>query len=454
MKKYSTLLILTFLFMVVASTSAFAEEETKIETEQGGYLTLTNIDKEIRLNPGGPHESRTAYISDGAVTLTIIGDDPSASIRYHGEAEIYFGSFIPSEEKQSIEMTGNAITLSEPGFYSGFVYFGMGFSPSNTAPFVIKVGDGQPTVMSTFNIGDADSGYSLQLPNVLKFQRIQGSDVKHGEIDMVVPVLKAPDLSTSQVRLGQMIYTFETNDPNVNRASLKFVSRFGGLVGTGDAKKIIDGSYTSSIPVSPSEIKNDIVQVSVRAYDDSRERGDTLVFDKTGVNFIFEGFEREGFTLTDVNQEEEPIATENVSAKPTSSAVLVDGKNVSFQAYNIKGNNYFKLRDLAMVLSGTEKSFEVGWDADNNAISLESGKEYTAVGGELVVSGKPATELGKLSTSTIYLDGEEVELTAYLINGNNYFKLRDVASVIDFGVTWNSETNTVGIDSSSEYIPK
>jgi hypothetical protein len=105
-----------------------------------------------------------------------------------------------------------------------------------------------------------------------------------------------------------------------------------------------------------------------------------------------------------------------------------------------------------MVLNGTEKSFEVGWDGKKNAISLESGKAYTPVGGELVVAEKPATAEAKLSTSTIYLDGKEVKLTAYLINGNNYFKLRDVAAVINFGVTWDGVTNTIGIDSSSGYV--
>jgi hypothetical protein len=41
------------------------------------------------------------------------------------------------------------------------------------------------------------------------------------------------------------------------------------------------------------------------------------------------------------------------SASPTSSTVLVNGKNVAFDAYNINGNNYFKLRDLAYTLNGT-----------------------------------------------------------------------------------------------------
>jgi hypothetical protein len=56
------------------------------------------------------------------------------------------------------------------------------------------------------------------------------------------------------------------------------------------------------------------------------------------------------------------------TAKPTTANVLVNGIAVKFEAYNIGGNNYFKLRDLAMALSGTGKQFDVSWDAAENAI--------------------------------------------------------------------------------------
>src|SRR5690606_9905822 len=72
------------------------------------------------------------------------------------------------------------------------------------------------------------------------------------------------------------------------------------------------------------------------------------------------------------------------NANPTSSKVLVNGNAVQFDAYNINGNNYFKLRDFAQAVNNTEKNFEVTWDGKNNAINLISNKPYTSVGGELV----------------------------------------------------------------------
>jgi len=147
----------------------------------------------------------------------------------------------------------------------------------------------------------------------------------------------------------------------------------------------------------------------------------------------------------------EPELPVSVSALPTNSKVLVNGKEVSFDAYNINGNNYFKLRDLATVVSGTEKQFEVEWDNEKNAINLVSDKPYTVAGGEMSVGdGKEKT--GNLNTAKIYKDGEEVELTAYNINNNNYFKLRDIAQAFNIGITWDNLTMTIGIDTAIDYI--
>jgi len=137
-------------------------------------------------------------------------------------------------------------------------------------------------------------------------------------------------------------------------------------------------------------------------------------------------------------------------ALPTASTVLVNGEITAFDAYNIDGNNYFKLRDLAYVLNGTQKQFEVGWDAAANAISLTSGSSYTAVGGEMEGKGDGA-KVPSPTNSKILLDGNAVQLTAYNIEGNNYFKLRDIGAAFNFGVDWDAELQTISIDTSKGY---
>jgi hypothetical protein len=141
-----------------------------------------------------------------------------------------------------------------------------------------------------------------------------------------------------------------------------------------------------------------------------------------------------------------------LTAKPTASKVLVNGASKSFDAYNISDNNYFKLRDLAYVLNGTEKQFAIGYDAATKAITLTSGQAYTPVGGELTGKGD-GVKTPKPTASKIYLDGKEVSFTVYIIEGNNYFKLRDVGEAFDFGVNWDGANQTIVIDTSKGYTP-
>lgn len=141
------------------------------------------------------------------------------------------------------------------------------------------------------------------------------------------------------------------------------------------------------------------------------------------------------------------------TAKPTASAVLVDGKRVEFEAFEIDGNNYFKLRDIAAVLSGTPKQFNVKWDGTQNIISLISGASYTAVGGELTKGGAAGGGVTP-GDASLLLDGAPLKLTVYTISSNNYFKLRDLGQVLNFSVLWDNKTGTIVIDTTSAYTPE
>ena len=56
-----------------------------------------------------------------------------------------------------------------------------------------------------------------------------------------------------------------------------------------------------------------------------------------------------------------------------------------------------------------------------------------------------------LSTNRILVDGQEVRLTAYNINGNNYVMLRDIGKTVGFNVYWNGDAKCVQIESDKPY---
>ena len=138
------------------------------------------------------------------------------------------------------------------------------------------------------------------------------------------------------------------------------------------------------------------------------------------------------------------------TATPTASTVIVNGQDITFDAYNIGGNNYFKLRDLAFVLSNTEKQFEVDWDGDGTTITIASGLPYTVVGGEMQGRGQ-YIKTPDPTVARIIIDGRESTFVAYNIDGNNYFRLRDIGETFDFEVDWDGINNTVIIDTGRVY---
>lgn len=138
-----------------------------------------------------------------------------------------------------------------------------------------------------------------------------------------------------------------------------------------------------------------------------------------------------------------------IMAVPATSTLLVDGKPISFDGYLINNSNYFKLRDLAFVLNGTSKQFEVSWA--NNAISLNTSEPYTPSGTELKVARNRKALSVVPNRSKIYINGKPKELVAYTINNNNYFKLRDLAQELNFAVGWDGSSNAITIETDKDY---
>ena len=56
-----------------------------------------------------------------------------------------------------------------------------------------------------------------------------------------------------------------------------------------------------------------------------------------------------------------------------------------------------------------------------------------------------------LSNQPIYVNDQKVEFEAYMIHGNNFVQLRDIAQAVDFGATYDVVTNSVHIDPDAPY---
>ena len=140
------------------------------------------------------------------------------------------------------------------------------------------------------------------------------------------------------------------------------------------------------------------------------------------------------------------------TAKASQDKVAVNGQQVKMQAYNINGYNYFKLRDVAQVMNGTPATFQVGWDAAKQLIVLELGKAYSGSSdvGKAAVTG---TKTANPGNGDVLINGKVVHLSAYNIDGYNYFKLRDLGEAAGFEVGWDAGQKCVNVLSYSDAPP-
>ena len=134
-----------------------------------------------------------------------------------------------------------------------------------------------------------------------------------------------------------------------------------------------------------------------------------------------------------------------ISAVRSSANIIVDGKTVTVDGYTVNDSNYFKVRDIAMLLRNTASKFNVEWDSNLEAIMINTGEDYVVIGGEL--SGEIEQDMDVVENSTpIYVDGRQRAITAYNINGSSYFKIRDIADAVGFNIQWDGETQTISIE--------
>ena len=240
------------------------------------------------------------------------------------------------------------------------------------------------------------------------------------------------------------------------------------LQGKEDPYETYDSSW--SVTLTAEEIRQKLVSagysigtvanVEVTRRTDTDNVNEVTVTDTTGKQVVVRRDDcRTVFGLDSIRYTITPNASANTAAalpqstsvkiQPSTHVVTVDGERVDPQGYNINGYNFYKLRDIAYILNGTDSQFNVTWDGANNRIVLTDDAAYQEVGGEMTSSVSAEIKNVSESDSTIVLDGKTLSLTGYRINGNNYYKIRDVGSALGFSVDFDPETEIVLIGSAN-----
>jgi len=124
--------------------------------------------------------------------------------------------------------------------------------------------------------------------------------------------------------------------------------------------------------------------------------------------------------------------------------IYIDDVRADVGSFMADDSNYLMLRDVGRALD-----IRVEWDDASRTVVIDTARPY---GGDAIAYAAPFAGGGaEPSMHTVYLDGERVDFNAYLINGVNYVKLRDIGRALDIRADWDDATRTVVIDTTRAY---
>lgn len=136
-----------------------------------------------------------------------------------------------------------------------------------------------------------------------------------------------------------------------------------------------------------------------------------------------------------------------------SIKVIKDGTEMTVQACNIDGYNYFKLRDMSALLKNSDSRFSVKWDEKTGNVNIYRGRENA---GDLEAANAegPVSKSGTAvaGDGVIYADNVKKYAESYIIDGYNYYKLRDLAEITGFNTDWDAVNSAVIINTENDDI--
>lgn len=129
-------------------------------------------------------------------------------------------------------------------------------------------------------------------------------------------------------------------------------------------------------------------------------------------------------------EEIQPFLKKTAKAVPKSVKVNLNGEEINMQSYRINNDDYFKLRDIALLLNETPYSFSIEWAEEGNTTVITTGEKY-------INSSESSSEsyekvIVSPINNNIVIDEINKCITSFQINNNNYFRLYDISKVIGF----------------------
>ena len=464
--------------LTISGQSSFADP--KLENAEGatgytigtmngtafsGSKSISNTQLTIRLVEDAFQVSDTAT---GTVLYTSAAGADHLAIRPNSDLT-WFKGYKWNGDFVYRRASGSSITVIN---YVGLEDYVKGVLPYEIDPdWPAEAQKAQAVCARSFALGTSKHNEYYELCNTTNCQVYLGANRATAASDAAVDATRGQYLTYN----GEPVigYFFSSDGGATEDAVNVWGGDYPYLQGKEDPYETHDSSWTETFTAEEIRQKllnagytiGTVANVEVTKRTDTDNVNEVTVTDTDGHKVVIQRDDcRTVFGLDSIRYTITPNAAKNAAASlpqskalditPSVHKVTVDGESVAPQGYNINGDNYYKLRDIAYILNGTNSQFNVTWDPDNNRILLTPDEAYQEVGDEMSSAASAEVESCSPSNSSIILDGRSLSLTGYRINGNNFYRLRDVGKALDFGVDFDEQTRTVLIDSGSSAQPE
>lgn len=144
------------------------------------------------------------------------------------------------------------------------------------------------------------------------------------------------------------------------------------------------------------------------------------------------------------------VAIEADEVARTGNVFYVNGVRMPFRAFNVAGQDYINIFEVAISLSNTDARFSPRWKVRNYSLSIVSGRAFPFVGVNLPTI-TPTDNTAALVNVGVIFDNQRVDLTAYRVGNSVYFNLRQVAALLDVDIEHSATDNTVQLTADLTY---
>ena len=156
------------------------------------------------------------------------------------------------------------------------------------------------------------------------------------------------------------------------------------------------------------------------------------------------------------------VTANTVTATPTNADVLINGIQHNLASYNIQGQVYVRLSDLAIALTGTIAQFNLIWDQTAVIIPgeaytpLTTRDIHTHAGVRQAVARHSVIQYRSAVSGNPWwgwMGSTDHDFHGYSIDNVNFFALNDIADTIGFDTNWDPARGIITIDTNRSHMP-